>query len=185
VSSSRFDPLDENEREWLNSRRRVRSRRAWLVATVAAVVVAALVWAIVHGLRISPGKTIPPPSTLSANSRVVSDAKEALKEWGQFGATGDLVVVRSSFWPNGPQYKELQKEAPGLQQHHVGLPPYQFTLESPFQIINSGSDKILRGTVATSRQGEATHRYRWDLYLRQDPSLGGRWRVWTVAVTPK
>ena len=185
MSSSRFDPLDENEREWLRSSRRARSRRAWLTATVAAIVVAALVWLIIHGVQTSPGKTIPPPTTTSANSRVVSDGREALKEWGMFGATGDLRAVQGSFWPDGPQYKELQKEAPGLLKRHVGLPPYQFALETPFKIINSGSDKIIRGTVATSRQGEATHRYNWDIYLRQDPKLGGRWRVWTVALTPK
>jgi len=185
VSSSRFDPLDENEREWLRSSRRARSRRAWLTATVAAVVVAALVWLIIHGLYASPGRTIPPASTAAPNSQVVKDGEEALKEWGMFGATGDLRVVQSSFWPDGPQYKELQKEAPGLLKRHVGLPPYQFTLQTPFQIINSGSDKIIRGTVATSRTGEPSHRYNWDIYLRQDPKLGGRWRVWTVALTPK
>jgi hypothetical protein len=186
VASGRFDQLDESEREWLRSSRRARSRRAWLTATVAAVVVAALVWLIVHGVQSPPGKTIPPPATaVSADSRVVSDTRTALKDWGMFGATGDLRVVQSSFWQDGPQYKELQKEAPGLLKRHVGLPAYTFTLETPFKIINAGSDKIIRGTVATSRPGEPTHRYQWDIYMRQDPKLGGRWRVWTVAETPK
>lgn len=183
MSSGRFDPLDENEREWLRSSRRARTRRAWLTATVAAIVVAALVWLIIHGVQ-SPGRTIPPATTVSADSRLVSDARTALKDWGLFGATGDLRVVQSSFWPDGPQYKELQKEAPGLLKRHVGLPAYSFTLETPFQIITSGSYKIIRGTVATSRPGEPTHRYHWDIYLRQDPKLGDRWRIWTVAETP-
>jgi hypothetical protein len=198
VSSNRFDPLDENEREWLRSSRRARARRAWFTVGTIAVVLALLVWVVIVLLPSSGrnsgnggnggnggggGRNTPAGTTVE--DRVLADSKRALQDWGRFGVTGDLNTVKASFWTQGPQYKQLAREAPKYRQHPLGPPPYQFVLTGAPQVLPAGNDqRIVRGVVTTSRPGQPTRSFRWDLYMRRDAGAGGRWRIWIVANTP-
>jgi hypothetical protein len=185
VSSNRFDPLDENEREWLRSSRRQRTRRAWVSLVGVAVVIGLLVWLVIALLPRGGGGGIRTPVDTSAQERLIADSRRALQDWGRFGATGDLSTVKASFWTEGPQYQQLAREAPRLRQRPIGLPAYQFVLEDPVTVLAAGKDRLVRGVVKTTRQGQPTRSFRWDIYMRQDPAAGGRWRVWTVANTPQ
>ncbi|HEY5985423.1 MAG TPA: hypothetical protein VIV12_03420 [Streptosporangiaceae bacterium] len=188
MSSNRFDPLDENEREWLRSSRRARARRAWLTVAGIAAVLALLVWVVILLLpsRGGTGGGTATPTTTTVAERVVADSKRALQDWGKFGVSGDLNTVKASFWTQGPQYKQLTREAPQLRRHPLGPPPYQFVLTDAPQVLRAGNDqRIVRGVVTTSRKGQPTRSFRWDIYMRQDRAAGGRWRIWTVANTPR
>jgi hypothetical protein len=185
VSSSRFDPLDENEREWLRSSRRVRRRRAWVSLFAVAVIIGLVVWLVIALLPRSGGRGITTPVQTTAQDKLIADSRQALADWGRFGVSGDLNQVKSSFWPDGPQYKQLVRESPRLKQHPIGPPAYQFALEDPVAILQAGKDRLVRGVVKSTRQGTPSRSFRWDIYMRQDPSAGGRWRVWTVANSPQ
>jgi hypothetical protein len=186
VSSNRFDPLDENEREWLRSSRRARRRRAWVTIAGIAIVLGLLVWLIVILLPTGRGGIGNVTVSTSVDERVIADSRSALQDWGRFGVSGDLNAVKASFWPDGPQYKQLSKESPRIRAHPLGPPAYKFELTGAPQVLPAGSNqRIVRGVVTTSRKGEPTRSYRWDIYLRPDPGSGGRWRVWTVANTPQ
>ena len=183
MSSNRFDPLDENEREWLRSSRRARARRAWVTIAGIAIVIGLLVWLVIVLLPSGGGGTT---ATTTLDQRVVADSKTALQDWGKFGVSGDLNAVKSSFWQNGPQYMQLSKESAQLRQHPLGAPPYQFVLTGTPKVISAGTNqRIVRGVVTSSRTGEPTRSFRWDIYLRPDSASGGRWRLWTVANTPQ
>jgi len=184
VSSNRFDPLDENEREWLRSSRRQRARRTWVSLIGIAVVVGLLIWLVVALLprTVRPGGGT--PVATSPQERLIADSRAALVDWGKFGVSGDLNVVKASFWPNGPQYKLLATESPKLKKHPLGPPAYQFVLQDPVTVLRADKGQLVRGVVKSTRQGQQTRTFRWDIYMRQDPNAGGRWRLWTVANTP-
>ncbi|HEX8859385.1 MAG TPA: hypothetical protein VGC06_09925 [Actinomycetes bacterium] len=185
MSSNRFDPLDENEREWLSSSRRVRRRRAWASLLAVAVIIALVVWLVIAFLPRNGGRSITTPVQTSAQDKLIADSRQALADWGRFGVSGDLNQVKRSFWPDGPQYKQLVRESPQLKQHPIGPPAYQFTLEDPVTVLQAGKDRLVRGVVKSTRQGTPSRSFRWDIYMRQDLSAGGRWRVWTVANSPQ
>ncbi|HZD67892.1 MAG TPA: hypothetical protein VFA45_02920 [Actinomycetes bacterium] len=186
MSSNRFDPLDENEREWLRSSRRARARRAWVTVFGIAIVLALLVWLVIILLTSGGGGGGNASARTTVEDRVLADSRTALRDWGRFGVSGDLNAVKTSFWPQGPQYKQLSKEAPRLRQHPLGPPAYQFVLTGTPRVLPAGGNqRIVRGVVTTSRPGQPTRSFRWDIYLRADPGAGGRWRVWTVANTPR
>jgi hypothetical protein len=185
VSSSRFDPLDENEREWLRSSRRVRRRRAWASLFAVAVIIALVVWLVIALLPRGGGRGITTPVQTSTQDKLIADSRQALADWGRFGVSGDLNQVKSSFWPDGPQYKQLVRESLRLKQRPIGPPAYQFALEDPVTILQAGKDRLVRGVVKSTRQGTPSRSFRWDIYMRQDPGAGGRWRVWTVANSPQ
>jgi hypothetical protein len=185
VSSSRFDPLDENEREWLSSSRRNRKRRAWASLLGVAVIIGLLVWLVIALLPRGGGGGITSPVQTSPQDKLIADSRQALADWGRFGVSGDLGLVKSSFWPDGPQYKQLARESPGLKERPIGPPAYQFTLTDPVTVLQAGKDRLVRGVVKSARQGQPSRSFRWDIYMRQDPSAGGRWRVWTVANSPQ
>jgi hypothetical protein len=186
VSSNRFDPLDENEREWLRSSRRSRRRRAWVTIAGIAIVLGLLVWLVIILLPSGGGGNGNATASSSVEERVIADSRTALQDWGRFGVSGDLNAVKSSFWLQGPQYKQLTRESPRIKQHPLGPPAYKFDLTGAPQVLPAGSDqRIVRGVVTTSRKGEPTRSFRWDIYMRPDSAAGGRWRVWTVANTPQ
>ena len=185
MSSNRFDPLDENEREWLRSSRRQRTRRAWVTLAGAGVVIGLLIWLVIALLPGGGGDGVRTPVDTSAQGRLLADSRQALQDWGRFGVSGDLNLVKASFWTDGPQYKQLAQEAPRLRERPIGPPAYQFVLQDPVTVLQAGKDRLVRGVVKGSRQGQQTRSFRWDIYMRQDPGAGGRWRIWTVANTPQ
>jgi hypothetical protein len=184
VSSNRFDPFHENEREWLRSSRRQRTRRAWVSVAGVAVVIGLVVWLVIALLPRGGGGVTTAPVDTTPRDRVLADSRQALRDWGRFGVSGDLNVVKASFWPNGPQYQQLAREAPRLRQRPLGPPAYQFVLEGPVVVLEAGGDRLVRGVVKSTRQGEPTRSFHWDIYMRQDRGAGGRWRLWTVANSP-
>ncbi len=173
MSSNRFDPLDENEREWLRSSRRQRTRRAWVSLAGVVIVVGLLVWLVIALLPRNGGGGITTPVDTSAQERLLADSRQALQDWGRFGVSGDLNVVKASFWPDGPQYKQLTREAPRLRQHPIGPPAYQFALQDPVTVLQAGGDRLVRGVVKSTRQGQPTRSFRWDIYMLPRRSQAG------------
>ena len=119
------------------------------------------------------------PVPLDSDQRVVADARQALAAWGEFAVTGDLGKVEGWFFKEGPQYRKLAAEAPGLRARGLGPPAYRFELQSPRVSRQAADRRVVQGTVVVSRPGEQVQRYRWVLYLRLDREHG-RWRLWTV-----
>jgi hypothetical protein len=100
-----------------------------------------------------------------------------------FAVSNDLDDVKKSFWPNGPQYKQLSEES--KDRKALGPPPYTVTM-SDAKVIKPGDredQRVLRGTVQMTRPGEKPQTYDWDVLLQADPAAGGRWRLWTVTPT--
>jgi hypothetical protein len=177
--SDRFDHLEDSEREWLRASRRSAARRSWLLIGVLVIAAIFLAWLTVDG----PGSDRAATTTTTPDQRVIADGERALADWGQFAVTNDLRVVRESFWANGPQYKQLAKEARARKGKAPGPPPYQMTL-SGVQVLSPRPDqRVLRGRVEMTRPGERPQRFDWDVWLQQDQAAGGRWRLWTVRNT--
>ena len=178
--SDRFDHLEDSEREWLRASRRSAARRSWLLIVVLVVVAIFLAWLTP---RVLPdGQDRAAPSTTTPEQRAVADGERALADWGRFAVTNDLRVVKDSFWPNGPQYKQLAQEAKGSDKP-IGPPPYQVTMSGVRVLTPRPNERVLRGRVQFSRPGERQQAYTWDVWLRRDTKSGDRWRLWTVRET--
>ncbi|HEY2960605.1 MAG TPA: hypothetical protein VGM21_20740 [Actinomycetota bacterium] len=200
MSFNSFDPLGDED--WAGTRSsRPNVRRMWFAVLVLVVILIGLWWLIFRGLfqgdRLTkvptPHTTVAAPSQSSpatgfsaADQRVIGGAQRALTAWGDFAVTGDLAKLDDTFWKEGPQREELAKEASGLKSKHLGSPPYKFAL-APSRVLGAPEgQKIVRGTVKVSRPGEQEQTFQWDVYMRKVPgSNPERWRLWTVADTPK
>jgi hypothetical protein len=177
--SNRFDHLDENEREWLRASRRSASRRTWLLIGLLVVAAIFLAWLTVDG----PGSNQAATTTTTPEQRAIADGERALADWGRFAVTNDLRTVKDSFWANGPQYKQLAKEAKARSGKPIGPPPYKMTM-SGVQVLSPRADqRVLRGLVEMTRPGEQPQSFDWDVWLQLDKTAGGRWRLWTVRET--
>ena len=176
--SHQFDHLEDSEREWLRASRRNAARRSWLLIGVLVVVALFLAWLTVDGL---PKLTRQPTTTTTADQRAIADGERALADWGMFAVTNDLGSIKESFWANGPQYKQLAKEA--KTRKRIGPPPYTMTMTGVRVIKPSEDQRILRGKVQMTRPGEKPQTFDWDVWLKVDPAAGGRWRLWTVGNT--
>jgi hypothetical protein len=179
--SNRFDSIEDSERVWLDAKRRSAARRSWLLIGMLVLIALFLAWLTVDGLPGSDARQ-GAPTTTTPDQRALADGQQALNDWGEFAVTNDLRVVKDSFWANGPQYKQLAKEAQ-TRDKALGPPAYKVTMTG-VQVIDSGDDqRILRGRVQLTRPGEQAQTYSWDVLMRQDPAAGGRWRLWTVRQT--
>jgi hypothetical protein len=177
--SDQFDHLDDNEREWLRASRRSAARRTWLLIGVLVVAALILAWLTVDG---RPGqKRAAATTSTTPDRRVIADGEKALADWGVFAVTNDLGTVKESFWDNGPQYRQLAKEAKTRKK--IGPPPYTMTMTGVRVLKPSEDQRILRGKVQMSRPGEEPQTFNWDVWLKVDPAAGGRWRLWTVGNT--
>jgi hypothetical protein len=177
--SDQFDHLDDNEREWLRASRRSAARRTWLLIGVLVVAALILAWLTVDG---RPGqKRAAATTSTTPDQRVIADGEKALADWGVFAVTNDLGTVKESFWDNGPQYRQLAKEAKTRKK--IGPPPYTMTMTGVRVLKPSEDQRILRGKVQMSRPGEEPQTFNWDVWLKVDPAAGGRWRLWTVGNT--
>jgi hypothetical protein len=172
--------LDDSEREWLRASRRTAARRSWLLIGVLVVIAIVLAWLTVDGL---PGSDHKATTTTTPDQRAVADGEQALADWGEFAVTNDLRDVKDSFWANGPQYKQLAKEAKERQGKKIGPPPYKMTMTGVKVIAPRADQRVLRGRVEMTRPGEQPQRFNWDVWLQLDPASAGRWRLWTVRTT--
>ena len=177
--SHQFDHLDDSEREWLRASRRNAARRSWLLIGVLVVIAVILAWLTVDGLPGTDRRAA--TTTTSVNQRVIADGERALADWGEFAVTNNLADVKDSFWANGPQYKQLAKEA--KTRKRVGPPPYKMTISDVKVITPRPDQRVLRGKVLMTRPGEEPQTYNWDVWLQQDQASDGRWRLWTVRTT--
>ena len=149
--SHQFDHLEDSEREWLRASRRNAARRSWLLIGVLVVAAIILAWLTVDG---RPGRkqAAAPTSTTTPDQRVIADGQRALADWGEFAVTNDLGQVKDTFWANGPQYKELAREAKARKKP-IGPPPYTVTM-SGVQVLKPRPDqRVLRGKVQMTRPG--------------------------------
>lgn len=173
--------LDESEREWLRASRRSAARKSWLLIGVLVVAAVVLTWLTLEGF---PG-TDRAPATTTPEQRVVADGEKALADWGEFAVSNDLADVKESFWANGPQYKQLAKEAKERKGKAAGPPPYKMTMTGVQVIAPSdrADQRVLRGQVQMTRPGEEPQSFNWDVWLQLDQASDGRWRLWTVRET--
>jgi hypothetical protein len=177
--SDRFDHLEDNEREWLRASRRSASRRSWLLIGALVVVASLLAWLTVDG----PGRDAAAPATTTPEQRAIADGEKALADWGQFAVTNNLRDVKESFWANGPQYKQLAKEAKERKGKPIGSPAYKMTMTGVEVLKPRADQRVLRGRVQMTRPGEEPQTFNWDVWLQRDPASNGRWRLWTVRDT--
>jgi Calcineurin-like phosphoesterase len=179
-----LDCLDEREREWLRAIRRRSARRDRMVGTAAALVVlivAAQLLAPAEGPRLGPLATA--TAAPRPEQQVVADGRRALAAWGHFAVTNDLAAVRPFFWANGPQFRQLARQASlRARQRPLGLPAYRFALTVAHVATPMPDYRVLGGQVRVSRPGEAVQIHRWNVWMRHD-ARSDRWRLWTVART--
>ena len=184
--SHKFDHLEDSEREWLRASRRNAARRSWLLIGALVVVALVLAWLTVNGLpgtgRSGTDQQRGTPATTTPEQRAVADAERALADWGRFAVTNDLAVLKESFWPDGPQYKQLAAEAK-QRDKVLGPPSYQVTISGVRVLTPRPNERVLRGRVQFTRPGEKRQAYTWDVWLKSDPKSGDRWRLWTVRET--
>ena len=175
------DHLDASEREWLRSSRRTAARRTWLLIGVLVLAAILLAWLTVDGLPWGGGDQT---TTTTPDQRAIADGEKALADWGQFAVSNNLRDVQDSFWANGPQYKQLEREAK-QRKEPIGPPPYKMTMTGVQVIAPSdrADQRVLRGQVQMTRPGEEPQNFNWDVWLQVDPASGGRWRLWTVRDT--
>jgi hypothetical protein len=179
--SNQFDHLDDSEREWLRASRRSAARRSWLLIGVLVVAAIILAWLTVDG-RPGPNRAAATTST-TPDQRAITDGQRALTDWGEFAVTNDLGQIKDSFWANGPQYKQLAREAEARKGKPIGPPPYTVTM-SGVQVLKPRPDqRVLRGRVQMTRPGERPQTFNWDVWLQLDQAAGGHWRLWTVRNT--
>jgi len=177
--SNQFDHLDDNEREWLRSSRRSAARRSWLLIGILVVIALFLAWLTVDGL---PRLTRQPTTTTTADQRAIADGEQALADWGEFAVTNDLETVKDTFWANGPQYKQLEREAKARKKP-IGPPPYKMTMTGVQVLKPQDNQRVLRGRVQMTRPGEKPQSFNWDVWMQLDQADGGHWRLWTVRNT--
>jgi hypothetical protein len=175
-----FDEFDD-ERRWLRPPPR---RRRWLLRGLSLVAALSLASLVVGGRSDVPA----PPPRISAGPTAEQQALEAgrraLVAWGRFAVTNHLGTLRGWFWPNGPQYRRLAREAKLRRgTKALGPPAYQFTLTRVRVLAPSPRHRILRGRVRVTRPGERGQSYGWDVWMRRGGSSGDRWRLWSVNAT--
>ena len=138
-----------------------------------------LAWLTVDGLPWGGGAET---TTTTPDQRVVADGEKALADWGHFAVSNNLNDIKDSFWANGPQYKQLAKEAKARKP--IEGPPYTMTMSGVEVIPARDDQRVLRGKVQMTRPGEKPQNFNWDVWLQLDPEAEGRWRLWTVRDTP-
>jgi hypothetical protein len=172
----------DDERQWL--RRPRRRRRQTLLGLLLLPL--ALVWLPLGGPGSSKVGAPPPspPAAPTAEQQALAAGRRALAAWGRFAVTNNLGTLRGWFWPNGPQYQNLAREATLRRgTKTLGPPAYQFTLARVQVLTPSSRQRVLRGRVRVTRPGEASQSYGWDVWMRRGAASSDRWRLWSVNAT--
>ncbi len=172
--------LDEfdDQRQWLRPPPRPRRRLLLALPLVVALTVAVLSLGGRGKLDTPPRPGAPPEPT--ADQLALDAGRKALQAWGRFAVTNRLGTLRGWFWPKGPQFQQLAREARlrrGFKA--LGPPAYRFTLTRVRVLAPSPAQRVLRGRVLVTRPGERGQAYSWDIWMRRDASAD-RWRLWTV-----
>jgi hypothetical protein len=118
-------------------------------------------------------------SSVAGESRVLSDAAEALAAWGVFAATGDLDPVFASF-AEGPQLDQLLAEAPDRRISGPGLPAFEFEMSNTSIMAVTDDAATVQSSIEMTRPGIDPAQFRWEIELRWDPE-DERWRLYTVS----
>jgi Calcineurin-like phosphoesterase len=175
-----FDEFDD-ERRWMRPPPRRRRRLLLVLPLVAALSLASLV---VGGRSDVPAPAYPIPAGPTAEQRALEAGRRALVAWGRFAVTNHLGTLHGWFWPNGPQYRQLAREAKLRRgTKALGPPAYRFTLTRVRVLAPSPRHRILRGRVRVTRPGEASRSYGWDVWMRRGGASDDRWRLWSVNAT--
>ena len=175
-----FDEFDD-ERRWLRPPPR---RRRCLLRGLSLVAALSLASLVVGGRSDVPAPPQKIPTGPAAEQQALEAGRRALVAWGRFAVTNQLGTLRGWFWPNGPQYRQLAREAKlrrGIKA--LGPPAYRFTLTRVRVFAPSPRHRILRGRVRVTRPGERGQSYGWDVWMRRGGASGDRWRLWSVNAT--
>jgi len=171
----------DDERRWL---RLPPHHRRWLLLGLSLVVALALVLLAVGGRSdvVAPEQRVPAGPT--ADQQALEAGRRALEAWGRFAVTNHLGTLRGWFWSDGPQYRQLAREAKLRRgTRALGPPAYRFTLTRVQVLAASPRYRILRGRVRVTRPGERGQSYGWDVWMRRGGASGAGWRLWTVKAT--
>lgn len=142
--------------------------------------------------------TTPSAPTESVSATAVATVAEvvdgALVAWGEFAVSGDLGGMRQWFWQDGPQWLNLESEAPSIEARADPGPAYAVSIEGASieavsiedllrdseALDSAGSAASTSGTVRFERPGEQAQQFSWTIVLIQ---RAGDWRVWAVEPT--
>jgi Calcineurin-like phosphoesterase len=178
--SDHFDVFAD-EQQWL--RQPPRRRRPLLVG-LPLVAALTLVSLALGGRDDVPAPAHRIPAGPTAEQQALDAGRRALVAWGRFAVTNQLGTLRGWFWPNGPQYRQLAREAKLRRgTRALGPPAYRFTLTRVRVLAPSPRQRVLRGRVRVTRPGEASQSYGWDVWMRRGGTSGDRWRLWSVSPT--
>jgi Calcineurin-like phosphoesterase len=175
-----FEEFDD-ERRWLRSPPRRRRRLLLVLPLVVALTLVSLAFGGRSDVPAPRPRIVTGPT---AEQRALEAGRRALEAWGRFAVTNHLATLRGWFWPNGPQYRQLAREA-NLRRgtKALGPPAYRFTLTRVQVLAPSPRHRVLRGRVRVTRPGEASQSYGWDVWMRRGGASDDRWRLWSVKAT--
>jgi Calcineurin-like phosphoesterase len=178
--SDHFDVFADEQR-WLRQPPRRRRRLLVGLPLVAALTLVSLA---LGGRDDVPAPAPRIPAGPTAEQQALEAGRRALVAWGRFAVTNQLGTLRGWFWPNGPQYRELAREAKLRRGTKVlGPPAYRFALTGVRVLAPSPRHRVLRGRVRVTRPGEASQSYGWDVWMRRGGASSDRWRLWSVNAT--
>jgi hypothetical protein len=172
-----------NDEEWWLGPRPPRRRHRLLLGLLLAVALT-LAWLPLGGRSevVSPSASFPAGPT--AEQLALEAGRKALAAWGRFAVTNQLSTLRGLFWTNGPQYRQLAREAKLRRDTKaLGPPAYRLALTRVRVLAPSRSHRVLRGRVRVTRPGERGRSFGWDVWMRGGGPSGQSWRLWTVKPT--
>ncbi len=183
--SDHFHAFDD-EQQWLRPPPRRRRRLLLSLPLLAALTLASLAFSgrSFGGRSEVPEPAHKTPAAPTAEQQALETGRRALEAWGRFAVTNHLGTLHGWFWTNGPQYRQLAREAKLRRgTRALGPPAYRFTLTRVQVLAPSPRHRILRGRVRVARPGERGQSYGWDVWMRRGGASDDRWRLWTVKPT--
>jgi hypothetical protein len=178
--SHHFDRLDD-ERRWLRPPPRHRRRLLLGLSLVVALTVVSLAVGGRSKVVVPAHRT---PAGPTADQQALEAGRRALEAWGRFAVTNQLGTLRGWFWTNGPQYRQLAREAKLRRgTKALGPPVYRFTLTRVRVLAPSPRHRILRGRVRVTRPGERGQSYGWDVWMRRGGASRPATSPWPAGIS--